>query len=631
MPASATLTIQEQSPPISTIPYRPFELSKSEQDRQLVLLHLQGDPDAFSIIAENHYGELTARARSLLGPHGEIEDAVQETFLRALRALPRFGMTGEYKVGAWLTTILSNVCSDQRSRASKDRLLAECAGRELPHHADVAEQVSDPQIVESITAAIADLSPALRRAFVRHELDDVPYADMAEAENSSVELARQQVHRAKSTLRRNLAGIESVAGGALALPVLRSLRARLAAHLGRRERSVARVLGAGHRLNASAAGSGSFGRATPSLFDRLASSVTSSPLGQSALALWTGTPRGTTIVFGMAAAVATLSAGAVVVSAVSPQAAPSAPAPHTAPAAALLSPGSASATGSEQSQALAFSVPSTSSSGSGLTSSASSFPWVNDGVTRPVAAGVPVGLPVGGCSVPATVARSAGSAGLGLANALSVASAPAVSVPTVGPTVQFSTGASLRSFSSAAPGAISVALTTNACASSQGAWFSAQVSGIGTAAPLQLNGTLVEVIGTAGDVSYIFRGQVAPDASMSPSAAPLLGGATEFVAQLEVTEPANMAQLTVVFLDPTLGTAADDAAATPGPTTPTAATDGATTDGTATGGATPDGTAAGSPDQAPQIDSGFAGGLAMPSLPPMPTGTMGGAPSLVFP
>jgi len=610
------LTIQEHSPPISTVPYAPFELSKSEQDRQLVLLHLQGDPDAFSIIAENHYRELTARARSLLGPHGEVEDAVQETFLRALRALPRFGMTGEYKVGAWLTTILSNVCSDQRSRASKDRLLAESAARDLPHHADVAEQVSDPQTVESLKAAIADLTPALRRAFIRHELDDVPYAVMAEAENSSVELARQQVHRAKSALRRNLAGIESVAGGGLAFPFLHSLRTRLFGHLGRTDRSVARMLRAGHRLNAQS--SPSLGRATPSLLDRMASQVTGSPLGQSALALWTGTPRGTTIVFGMAAAVATLSASAVIVSAVSPSQAPAAvsssrPAPASALASATAPP---VASGAEQPLALPVASASTSSSGS-ASSAAAPYSWVNAGTGGgPAVSAIPAGVPAGGCVVPATVGSAGSQAGLGLTSALSVASAPAVALPTVGPTMQFSTGASLSSFSSSAGDAIAVALTTNACASTQGAWFSAQVTGIGTAAPVQLNGTLVEVIGTDGDLSYVFRGQVSQNQGLSSAAAPLLGGATQFVAQLEVTEPANVAQLTVVFLDPTIGT---------GSTQPATAAD---TDSSGTAAANASAAAA---DQAPDIAPAFTSAAAapMPSLPPM-TGSAG-APSFVFP
>jgi hypothetical protein len=119
-----------------------------------------------------------------------------------------------------------------------------------------------------------------------------------------------------------------------------------------------------------------------------------------------------------------------------------------------------------------------------------------------------------------------------------------------------------------ATGAIDVTLTTNACASSGDSWFSAQVTGIGTATPLLLQGTLVEIIGTPGDLGYIFRGGVSPAADASPAAAALLDGATQFVAQLAVTEPANTAQLTVVFLSPTAtasaGSVADQSASAGG-------------------------------------------------------------------
>jgi hypothetical protein len=77
-----------------------------------------------------------------------------------------------------------------------------------------------------------------------------------------------------------------------------------------------------------------------------------------------------------------------------------------------------------------------------------------------------------------------------------------------------------------------------------------------------LEGSLVEIIGTPGDLGYIFRGSVAPASDASPAAAALLDGATQFVAQLAVTEPANTAQLTVVFLSPTAAAVAADPTAT---------------------------------------------------------------------
>jgi hypothetical protein len=147
--------------------------------------------------------------------------------------------------------------------------------------------------------------------------------------------------------------------------------------------------------------------------------------------------------------------------------------------------------------------------------------------------------------------------------------------------------------------------------------------------PLQLNGTLVEVIGTSGDLGYIFRGDVAPVSGLSNSADPLLDGATQFVAQLEVTEPANLAQLTVVFLNPTVGTTAPEASAAP-------ATTGSGTTAPAAGSTAPAGATTGTPATAtaapvPDADAGFsqiASSVPMPALPAFSTAT---APSISLP
>jgi hypothetical protein len=278
----------------------------------------------------------------------------------------------------------------------------------------------------------------------------------------------------------------------------------------------------------------------------------------------TTSPRGSTLVFGMAAAVATLSAAGVVVTAVSQPSSPPAAQSTVRPAlpASFVPLPTSAPAGAQGSLVKSVPLTSTSTSTSGsVPSTTSPYSWVNAGAADgPAATTAPAGVPIGTCSIPVTDAGAGTQSTLGLGSALSVASAPAVALPTVGSTMQFTTGASLNSFSSATPGAIGVSFTTNACAASQGAWFNAQVTGVGSA-PVQLSGSLVEVIGSPGDLGYIFRGQVA-SSGLSPAAAPLLGGATEFVAQLEVSEPANMAQLTVVFLDPTISTSSPAATAT---------------------------------------------------------------------
>ena len=87
-------------------------------DEELVAAHKAGDGDAFDELVSEHRGLLFAHARRKLYSVEAAEDAVQETLIRAYRALPRFN--GEYKLGPWLHRIMANVCVDEANRRRRD-------------------------------------------------------------------------------------------------------------------------------------------------------------------------------------------------------------------------------------------------------------------------------------------------------------------------------------------------------------------------------------------------------------------------------------------------------------------------------------------------------------------------------
>ena len=65
---------------------------------------------------EQHRAHLRAVAYRMLGPSGEVDDAIQETWLR----LGRADATSIENLGGWLTTVLARVCLDML-RARKSR------------------------------------------------------------------------------------------------------------------------------------------------------------------------------------------------------------------------------------------------------------------------------------------------------------------------------------------------------------------------------------------------------------------------------------------------------------------------------------------------------------------------------
>ena len=152
---------------------------------------------------EEHRTHLRAVAYRMLGSLGEVDDAVQEAWLRLSRA----DATGIDNLGGWLTTVVARVCLDMlRSRQSR---------REEPFTPDAPEPVatgtrgSSPEhealLADSVGLALLvvldRLTPAERLAFVLHDMFAVPFEEIAPIIGRSAEAARQLASRARRRVR----------------------------------------------------------------------------------------------------------------------------------------------------------------------------------------------------------------------------------------------------------------------------------------------------------------------------------------------------------------------------------------------------------------------------------------------
>ena len=152
---------------------------------------------------EEHRTHLRAVAYRMLGSLSEVDDAVQEAWLRLSRA----DATGIDNLGGWLTTVVARVCLDMlRSRQSR---------REEPFTPDAPEPVatgtrgSSPEhealLADSVGLALLvvldRLTPAERLAFVLHDMFAVPFEEIAPIIGRSAEAARQLASRARRRVR----------------------------------------------------------------------------------------------------------------------------------------------------------------------------------------------------------------------------------------------------------------------------------------------------------------------------------------------------------------------------------------------------------------------------------------------
>jgi RNA polymerase sigma-70 factor (ECF subfamily) len=152
---------------------------------------------------EEHRTHLRAVAYRMLGSLSEVDDAVQEAWLRLSRA----DATGIDNLGGWLTTVVARVCLDMlRSRQSR---------REEPFTPDAPEPVatgtpgSSPEqealLADSVGLALLvvldRLTPAERLAFVLHDMFAVPFEEIAPIVGRSAEATRQLASRARRRVR----------------------------------------------------------------------------------------------------------------------------------------------------------------------------------------------------------------------------------------------------------------------------------------------------------------------------------------------------------------------------------------------------------------------------------------------
>ncbi|MGY4284446.1 RNA polymerase sigma factor (sigma-70 family) [Bradyrhizobium sp. LM2.7] len=137
---------------------------------------------------------LRSVAYRMLGSRGEVDDAVQEAWLR----LSRSDRSDVANLKGWLTTVVARICLDML-RARKSR-------REDPMDPHVPEPVDEArereaEMADSVGAALLvvleTLQPAERLAFVLHDMFAVPFEEIAPIVGRSVDASRQLASRAR--------------------------------------------------------------------------------------------------------------------------------------------------------------------------------------------------------------------------------------------------------------------------------------------------------------------------------------------------------------------------------------------------------------------------------------------------
>jgi RNA polymerase sigma-70 factor (ECF subfamily) len=189
-----------------------------ERDRVLVERCQAGDSAAFGNLYARYYERLLRFCMRRLNDRHEAEDAAQEAFARAWKALPRFA--GDKRFYPWLTVIAGNICTDmlrRRSRSTPTDDLELTAQQPL---GSVADDTSEELVLAAVDGEL--VNRALDRLSVRHrhvlamrEGSGWSYQQIADHEGVEIGTIETLLWRARQALKREFAAV-SESKGALA-------------------------------------------------------------------------------------------------------------------------------------------------------------------------------------------------------------------------------------------------------------------------------------------------------------------------------------------------------------------------------------------------------------------------------
>lgn len=161
-----------------------------------------GDTQAFTALVEHYDHRLRVLAFHLLGDPHQTDDALQDVYVKAFRALPDFG--GRSALSTWLSRITYTTCMDHLRKRSRLVLVPDLEPQERPPEGpDPTDDVSDRRRVRDV---LRRLPPEQRAVVVLVGVQGLDYERAAEILGVPSGTVASRLSTARTTLRSVLRG-----------------------------------------------------------------------------------------------------------------------------------------------------------------------------------------------------------------------------------------------------------------------------------------------------------------------------------------------------------------------------------------------------------------------------------------
>lgn len=170
---------------------------------QLINRARAGDGEAFGALVEQYRDNVYRLAYRMCGNAHDADEAAQEAFVAAWRALPNF--RGEAKFSTWLYRLTTNAAIDLMRREKRHRTASEEDVPELADETDSPQQqVERTEQRETVQKALSSLSEEYREVLLLRYMQELDYTEIAAALSLPAGTVKSRLNRAKAALKKAL-------------------------------------------------------------------------------------------------------------------------------------------------------------------------------------------------------------------------------------------------------------------------------------------------------------------------------------------------------------------------------------------------------------------------------------------
>ena len=177
------------------------EPNENSTDLELIARWSAGDERAATHLVERHAPAL-ARFAASLGQRSDIEEVVQDTFVRAFGSIESF--RADSSLRTWLFTIERRLILDRRraDRRRKDDALVD--ERDAATEFDALDEIVAEEAQTRVRRAVDQLSRLQREVFLLRVNEGLSYKEIAEVVGSTEGAARVHYHNAMRAVKESL-------------------------------------------------------------------------------------------------------------------------------------------------------------------------------------------------------------------------------------------------------------------------------------------------------------------------------------------------------------------------------------------------------------------------------------------